>query len=140
MIGQRQIAFRQEYRSRIVGWYNGYVHVLIIYATGAAAFYIYIQHINNPSWLELLTISISFLFTNVFEWSVHKYVMHRPVNIKGLRAVYERHLLNHHQFFTDDEMRFPRSQRLACDRVSALRTRRFHPDVNAGRHRPRLAL
>jgi hypothetical protein len=37
---------------------------------------------------------------------VHKYVMHRPVNIKGLRAVYERHTLNHHQFFTDDEMRF----------------------------------
>jgi hypothetical protein len=32
--------------------------------------------------------------------------MHRPVNIKGLRAVYERHTLNHHQFFTDDEMRF----------------------------------
>ena len=32
--------------------------------------------------------------------------MHRPVNIKGLRAIYERHTLNHHQFFTDDEMRF----------------------------------
>jgi hypothetical protein len=32
--------------------------------------------------------------------------MHRPVNIKGLRAVYERHTLNHHQFFTDEEMRF----------------------------------
>src|SRR5215203_3759096 len=106
MIDQRQIAFRQEYRSRIVEWYNGYVHVLIIYATGAAAFYIYIQHINNPSWLDLLTIPISFLFTNLFEWLVHNYVMHRPVNIKGLRAVYERHLLNHHQFFTDDEMRF----------------------------------
>jgi hypothetical protein len=32
--------------------------------------------------------------------------MHRPVNIKGLRAIYERHTLNHHQFFTDEEMRF----------------------------------
>jgi hypothetical protein len=32
--------------------------------------------------------------------------MHRPVNIKGLRAIYERHTLNHHQFFTDQEMRF----------------------------------
>src|SRR5262249_9448470 len=28
------------------------------------------------------------------------------VNIKGLRAIYERHTLNHHQFFTDEEMRF----------------------------------
>ena len=32
--------------------------------------------------------------------------MHRPVNIKGLRAIYERHTLNHHQFFSDEEMRF----------------------------------
>jgi len=37
MISQRQIEFRQEYRSRIIGWYDGYVHVVIIYAMGAAA-------------------------------------------------------------------------------------------------------
>ena len=40
MIGRRQIGFRQEYRSRILGWYHGYVHVVIIYAMGAAAFYV----------------------------------------------------------------------------------------------------
>jgi hypothetical protein len=51
MITERQKAFRQEYRSRIVGWYDGYVHILIIYAMGAAAFYIYIQHISNVTWL-----------------------------------------------------------------------------------------
>ena len=56
--------------------------------------------------LEWLTIPITFLFTNMFEWAVHSFVMHRPVNIKGLRAIYERHTLNHHQFFTDEEMRF----------------------------------
>jgi len=27
MISQRQIGFRQDYRSRILGWYHGYVHV-----------------------------------------------------------------------------------------------------------------
>jgi len=32
--------------------------------------------------------------------------MHRPINIRGLRSVYERHTLNHHQFFTDSEVRF----------------------------------
>ena len=106
MISQRQIAFRQEYRSRILGWYDGYFHIVIIYAMGAAAFYIYIQHIHNVSALEWLTVPLTFLFTNLFEWGVHKFVMHRPVNIKGLRAIYERHTLNHHQFFTDQEMRF----------------------------------
>ena len=47
MIIDRQKAFRQEYRSRIVGWYDGYIHILIIYAMGAAAFYIYVAHIHN---------------------------------------------------------------------------------------------
>ena len=106
MISQRQIDFRQEYRSRILGWYDGYLHIVIIYAMGAAAFYVYVAHMHNVSALEWLTVPLTFLFTNLFEWAVHKYVMHRPVDIKGLRAIYERHTLNHHQFFSDEEMRF----------------------------------
>jgi len=106
MISQRQIDFRNEYRSRIIGWYNGYFHIVLIYAMGAAVLYVYISHIHNVTWLEWLTVPLTFIFTNIFEWAVHKFVMHRPVNIKGLRAVYERHTLNHHQFFSDEEMRF----------------------------------
>src|SRR3954454_18234225 len=106
MINQRQIDFRNEYRARIIGWYDGYFHIAIIYAMGAAAFYIYVAHVQNVTWLEAMTVPLTFIFTNLFEWAVHKYVMHRPINIKGLRAIYERHTLNHHQFFTDEEMRF----------------------------------
>jgi len=116
MISQRQIDFRQEYRSRIIGWYDGYLHIVIIYAMGAAAYYVYVAHIHNVTWLEWLTVPLTFLFTNLFEWAVHKYVMHRPVNIKGLRAVYERHTLNHHQFFTDDD--HPRRRILAQRRLA----------------------
>jgi hypothetical protein len=100
MIRQRQIDFRKEYRSRIVGWYDGYFHIVLIYAMGGAAFYIYVSHIHDVTWAEWLTVPVTFLFTNLFEWAVHKFVMHRPVNIKGLRAIYERHTLNHHQACT----------------------------------------
>ena len=89
MISQRQIDFRKEYRSRIVGWYNGYFHIALIYAMGAAVLTIYISHIHNVSWREWLTVPLTLIFTNMFEWTVHKYVMHRPVNIKGLRAIYD---------------------------------------------------
>ena len=106
MISQRQIEFRKEYRSRIAGWYDGYVHVVVIYAMGAAAFYIYLNHIHDVRPWQWLTVPVTFVFCNMFEWWVHKYIMHRPINIRGLRAIYERHTLNHHQFFTDDEMRF----------------------------------
>ena len=113
MTSERQIEFRREYRSRILGWYDGYIHVLIIYAMGAAGFYIYVEHIHDVRWLEWITVPFTFVFTNLFEWGVHKYVMHRPVNIKGLRSIYERHTLNHHQFFSDEEMRFRDHDRVA---------------------------
>ena len=30
-----------------MGWYDGYFHIAIIYAMGAAAFYSYIAHIHK---------------------------------------------------------------------------------------------
>ena len=110
MMSERQAAFRREYRSRIAGWYNGYVHILVIYAIGAMALYIYASHIAGVAWWEWQIVPTVFLACNIFEWFLHKYVMHRPINVRGLKAIYERHTLNHHQFFTDGEMRF-RDQR-----------------------------
>ena len=71
----------------------------------------------------------------MFEWAVHRFVMHRPVPFKGLRAVYERHTLNHHQFFTDEEMRF-RDHKDGASRSPALRAGGIHPDVDARRDHP----
>lgn len=107
---ERQAGFRREYRSRVAGWYNGYVHALVIYAIGAAALYIFTSHIGDVQWWEWLTVPAVFLMCNVFEWFLHREVMHRPLNDRGLRAIYSRHTLNHHQFFSDREMRF-RDQR-----------------------------
>ena len=107
MVTERQKAFRQEYRSRIMGWYDGYLHVAIIYAMGAAAFTIYLQHIHNVTPLEWLTIPVDI--------PVHQRLRvgraplrHAPSreHSRGCSAIYERHTLNHHQFFTDEEMRF----------------------------------
>ena len=41
------------------------------------------------------------IFASFFEWLLHKYVMHRPLN--GLMGIYKRHTLAHHQFFTENE-------------------------------------
>jgi hypothetical protein len=106
MVTERQRNFRETYRSRLVGWYNGYVHVLIIYGIGVGLFYVFANNIHSVQWWEWLTIPIVFLLCNIFEWFVHRHVMHRPIDLPGLRAVYNRHTLNHHQFFTDSEIRF----------------------------------
>jgi hypothetical protein len=103
----RQRGFRAEYRSRIAGWYNGFLHVVVIYTIGLTALYLYVTNLDSPiRWWEWLTVPVVFLLCNFFEWYLHANVMHRPLRFVGLRAIYQRHTLTHHQFFTDKEMRF----------------------------------
>jgi len=106
----RQRSYRETYRSRIIGWYNGWLHVALIYAIGFAAMNIYIQSLSNVLWYEWLIIPVVFIGANFFERVLHRFVMHRPSKNKALRAIYERHTLMHHQFFTDEEMRFAGAQ------------------------------
>jgi len=104
---ERQRDYRANYRSRVLGWYSGWVHVLMIYTIGLTGLYIYISNIKAPvqAW-EWATVPLTFLLCNFFEWYVHGQLMHRPSHLKLFRAVYSRHTLMHHQFFTDSEMRF----------------------------------
>ena len=135
MMSEKQINFRNEYRSRIAGWYNGYLHVAVIYAIGFTAMYIYVQNIGNVVWWEWLTSRLlSSSAICLSGSSIHT----SCIAIKSrLRPVYVRHTLNHHQFFSDSDMRFM-TRKLACDILSSLRARRLYSDVGAGRFSPRL--
>jgi hypothetical protein len=101
MMSKRQEAFRADYRQRISPWYSGPVHVLLIYAIGISLIWYAVEHIHQPSFAEWLVVPVVFLLCNVFEWALHRFIMHRPV--KGFMGIYKRHTLAHHQFFTDRE-------------------------------------
>jgi hypothetical protein len=101
MMSRRQAAFRADYRQRISPWYNGWLHVAMIYAIGIATLVYAAGHVSAPSWAEWLVVPAVFLLCNLFEWWIHRFIMHRPV--KGFMGIYRRHTLAHHQFFTDHE-------------------------------------
>jgi hypothetical protein len=101
MVTQRQAAFREAYRRQIAPLYNGPLHVALIYAIGFATIWYAVRHIHSPSWAEWMIVPAVFLIGNLFEWFMHRFIMHRPV--KGLMGIYKRHTLAHHQFFTDHE-------------------------------------
>jgi len=103
---EKLIKFRKTYREQIDGWYNGSLHVAIIYSIGGLLLFHYINNINNIIAWELIIIPVTFIICNIFEWALHKYVMHKPQNFPGARAIYSRHTQQHHQFFSKDEMRF----------------------------------
>jgi hypothetical protein len=105
-MSERQRKYRATYRERVAGWYNGWLHIVLIYTIGFTALYVYTANLRDVCWWEYLTIPVVFLVANFFEWAVHRYIMHRPSNVPALRAVYTRHTLMHHQFFTEAEMRF----------------------------------
>jgi Fatty acid hydroxylase superfamily len=103
---ERQRNYRATYRYRIAGWYNGWLHVFVIYVIGLTALSVYFGNVRDIRWWELGIVPVTFVFANFFEWWIHRYVMHRPSQVKAFRAIYNRHTLMHHQFFTEKEMRF----------------------------------
>lgn len=105
-MSERQRRYRINYRQRVAGWYNGFLHIAIIYVIGFTALYVYVSNLAHVTPLEWLTVPAAFLFCNFFEWWIHRYVMHRPSQNPVFRAIYNRHTLMHHQFFTEEEMRF----------------------------------
>ena len=103
-MSRRQALFRADYRDRIAPAYVGWLHVAIIAMLGGTAIWYCARQIVAPAWYEFLVIPLAFCISNVFEWWIHRYVMHRPV--KGLMGIYKRHTLAHHEFFTDIEPTF----------------------------------
>ena len=100
---ERQLRFRKEYQAQIHPLYRGPVHIGVIYAVGLTVIAWCISRLQGATWEWLLVIPV-FFFSNLFEWWIHKRVMHRLVDVWALRAIYDRHTRQHHQYFTDNEM------------------------------------
>lgn len=100
MMTERQRKFREAYKADISPLYNGLVHIGVIYAAGIAALWYCASQLQGATWEWLLVVPV-FIAGNFVEWAMHKYVMHRRIDVFALRAIYERHTRQHHQYFTD---------------------------------------
>jgi hypothetical protein len=102
MMTERQRKFRENYKANISPLYNGLLHIFVLYLAGVAAIYYCLTQLHASRWEWLLVIPV-FLAGNFVEWGMHRFVMHRRINVFALRAIYERHTREHHQYFTDLE-------------------------------------
>ena len=103
MMSERQRQFRAEYQAQISPSYTGLVHVGVMYVVGLSVIAWSLSRMQAASWEWLLVVPV-FVFSNLFEWWIHKYVMHRLIDVWALRAIYDRHTRQHHQYFTNNEM------------------------------------
>jgi hypothetical protein len=104
MMTARQAAFREAYRAKIAPLYSGALHVALIYLIGGAVIWLAARHIHRPRLDEWLVVPVAFLGCNIFEWFLHKEIMHKPRRL--FMGIYRRHTLAHHQFFTDTAPHF----------------------------------
>ena len=102
MMTERQRRFREQYRAAISRWYSGLVHIGVMYGAGIAAILYCVSQLQHARWEWLLLIPV-LIAGNFVEWSMHKFVMHRLVDVFALRAIYDRHTRQHHQYFTDND-------------------------------------
>lgn len=102
MMTERQKRFRESYVNQISPFYNGLVHIGVMYVAGVCAIYYCASQLNDPTWAWLTIIPVA-IAGNFVEWAMHKYVMHRLIDVFALRAIYDRHTRQHHQYFTDTD-------------------------------------
>ncbi len=98
----RQRRFREKYVSEISPWYSGLLHVGVMYAAGISAIVWCVSRMQGATWEWLLILPVA-IAGNFVEWGMHKFVMHRLVDVFALRAIYDRHTRQHHQYFTDGD-------------------------------------
>ncbi len=103
MMSERQRAFRAQYQAQISPLYNGLLHIGVMYGVGITVIAFCLSRMVDATWEWLLVVPV-FAFSNWFEWWIHKYVMHRLIDVWALRAIYDRHTRQHHQYFTNNEM------------------------------------
>jgi hypothetical protein len=110
--------FRNEYRTTEVSEsYSGKLHFAFTTIWCLALIGTCIYFIHQPTWKEILIIPISFLYINLAEYFGHKGPMHNRK--KMLDKVFKRHTLQHHQFFTNQQMQ--------CDSVQDFKMILFPP-------------
>ena len=103
MITERQSKFREQYVGQISPWYHGLIHIGVMYGAGLSALWWCMHQLHNPSWEWWLIIPIA-IAGNFAEWGMHLHIMHRLKDVFALRAIYDRHTRQHHQYFTDNDL------------------------------------
>ncbi len=104
-MGERQRSYRETYRSRITGGYNGYVHAFLIFGVGSFVVSFFAMNLTEVLWWEWLAVPVVFLAAQWIEYVYHRFYAHRPSKSAFMRLSYVRHTLMHHQFFTAEEPR-----------------------------------
>jgi hypothetical protein len=93
---------RERLHADIPARYSPWLHLGATLSIGVVVLAVAITRVHSPTWLEWLTIPITFLIANAFEWRAHKSLLHHRT--PPLHHLYDRHTPEHHMVFGYDDM------------------------------------
>ncbi len=115
---ERVEIFRERFRHEYIGKsYSGKLHFVFVTLWCVSGVSLCLYNLHTVTFKQLLIVPLTFLYTNLFEYIGHRYPMHHKY--KALQAVFKRHTLQHHHFFTDEKMN--------CDTVNDFKIILFPP-------------
>jgi hypothetical protein len=104
--GAAIVAARTKARARlhaaIPATYSPWLHLAGTTGVGIAAIVLAASYMHAPRPIELLTVPITFVLANLFEWRAHKDLLHHRT--PGFTVLYDRHTPEHHMVFGYDDM------------------------------------
>lgn len=100
-VAEARAAFRERY---VAPGYSGPLHLATTITVSLSAALLCLFMLENIRPLEWLTIPLTFVYANVSEYLGHRGPMHHRKRF--LSAVFQRHSVEHHAFFTDEVATF----------------------------------
>lgn len=91
--------FRKDHPSKYP-WYSAKAHYLATTGLSIPLILYAFWKIENLSALDFLVVPVFVLFATLFEYLVHKYLLHRRTWF--MKPAYEEHTLRHHAYFSHE--------------------------------------
>lgn len=105
-INEKRRALRDRFRDKLCkkvpAWYSPWFHALTTIGLCVTLSIVSIFMVDDMGTAEWLTVPAGLVFLNVFEWWVHKYLMH--IRVKPFQFLYHKHTVEHHRMFLWKQM------------------------------------
>lgn len=98
----RREELRQKLNQEASPIYNPWFHLIFPSTIGIGFCVLALLMLEHVTVWDALMFPLSWIFLNASEWFIHRDILHR--RIPGMRMLYQRHTLEHHQIFMTDDM------------------------------------
>ena len=103
MAGVQSEAIRRALVARIPDWYVPWVHLVGPSLVGLPMVACALWLVRAPRAWELATVPVSFVLSNLFEWALHRDILHHRTRLFWF--AFDRHTPQHHGAFVAVQLR-----------------------------------